>query len=87
MLARDWGRVIFIASDSARIVPPDTVHYDMTKTAQLAISRGFAVSTKGTRITVNAVLPGTTRSAGIVDLPLGSGFRGGFSCWKTSVTS
>lgn len=67
MLARDWGRIIFIASDSALIVPPDMIHYGMTKTAQLAISRGLAASTKGTQVTVNAVLPGTTRSEGIVD--------------------
>ncbi|MDE2332101.1 MAG: SDR family oxidoreductase [Bradyrhizobium sp.] len=67
MIARDWGRIIFIASDSAVIVPPDMIHYGMTKTAQLAISRGLAAATKGTRVTVNSVLPGTTRSEGIVD--------------------
>ncbi len=67
MVQRDWGRIIFIASDSALIVPPDMIHYGMTKTAQLAISRGLASATKGTRVTVNAVLPGTTRSEGIVD--------------------
>ncbi len=65
MLARDWGRIIFIASDSALVIPPDMIHYGMTKTAQLAISRGLAATTKGTRVTVNSVLPGTTRSAGI----------------------
>ncbi len=67
MLARDWGRVIFIASESAVMVPADMIHYGMTKTAQLAISRGLAGLTKGTRVTVNAVLPGPTRSEGIVD--------------------
>ncbi|MBD8736253.1 SDR family NAD(P)-dependent oxidoreductase [Sphingomonas sp. CFBP 13706] len=67
MLARDWGRVIFIASESAVMVPPDMIHYGMTKTAQLAISRGLAGLTKGTRVTVNTVMPGTTRSEGIVD--------------------
>ncbi len=67
MLVRDWGRVIFIASESAVMVPPDMIHYGMTKTAQLAISRGLAGLTKGTRVTVNAVLPGPTRSEGIVD--------------------
>jgi NAD(P)-dependent dehydrogenase (short-subunit alcohol dehydrogenase family) len=66
MLERNWGRIIFIASDSALVVPPDMIHYGMTKTAQLAISRGLAGLTKGTRVTVNAVLPGTTRSEGIV---------------------
>lgn len=65
MLHRDWGRIIFIASDSALVIPPDMIHYGMTKTAQLAISRGLAATTKGTRVTVNSVLPGTTRSAGI----------------------
>jgi len=67
MLSRDWGRVIFIASESGLMVPPDMIHYGMTKTAQLAISRGMAGLTKGTRVTVNTVLPGTTRSEGITD--------------------
>lgn len=67
MLARDWGRIIFVASESGLIVPPDMIHYGMTKTAQLAISRGLAATTRGTRVTVNSVLPGTTRSAGIED--------------------
>jgi NAD(P)-dependent dehydrogenase (short-subunit alcohol dehydrogenase family) len=67
MLARDWGRIIFISSEGAVLVPPNMIHYGMTKTAQLAISRGLAATTKGTRVTVNAVLPGTTRSAGIED--------------------
>jgi NAD(P)-dependent dehydrogenase (short-subunit alcohol dehydrogenase family) len=67
MIERDWGRVIFIASESAVMVPPDMIHYGMTKTAQLAISRGLAALTKGTHVTVNTVMPGTTRSEGIVD--------------------
>ena len=67
MIARDWGRVIFVASESGLLVPPDMVHYGMTKTAQLAIARGLAANTRGTRVTVNSVLPGTTRSEGIVD--------------------
>ncbi|MFW2852816.1 SDR family NAD(P)-dependent oxidoreductase [Sphingomonas sp. TX0543] len=67
MIARNWGRIIFIASDSALVVPPDMIHYGMTKTAQLAIARGLAAATKGTRVTVNSVLPGTTRSEGITD--------------------
>lgn len=67
MLTRDWGRVIFIASESGLMVPPDMIHYGMTKTAQLAISRGMAGLTKGSRVTVNTVLPGTTRSDGITD--------------------
>jgi NAD(P)-dependent dehydrogenase (short-subunit alcohol dehydrogenase family) len=67
MLARDWGRIIFISSESAVMIPPDMIHYGMTKTAQLAISRGLAALTKGTGVTVNSVMPGTTRSEGIVD--------------------
>jgi NAD(P)-dependent dehydrogenase (short-subunit alcohol dehydrogenase family) len=67
MIARNTGRVIFIASESAVMVPPDMIHYGMTKTAQLAISRGLAALTKGTNVTVNTVMPGTTRSEGIVD--------------------
>ena len=67
MLERNWGRIIFIASESGLVVPPDMIHYGMTKTAQLAISRGLAVLTKGTGVTVNSVLPGPTRSEGIVD--------------------
>ena len=67
MLARNWGRIIFISSESGVLVPPNMIHYGMTKTAQLAISRGLAATTKGTRVTVNTVLPGTTRSAGIED--------------------
>jgi NAD(P)-dependent dehydrogenase (short-subunit alcohol dehydrogenase family) len=67
MIARDWGRVIFIASESGVMVPSDMIHYGMTKTAQLAVSRGLAGLTKGTRVTVNTVMPGTTRSEGIVD--------------------
>ncbi|MBN8875651.1 MAG: SDR family oxidoreductase [Rhodospirillales bacterium] len=65
MLARDWGRIIFIASDSAVVIPGEMIHYGMTKTAQLAVARGLANLTKGTRVTVNTVMPGTTRSAGI----------------------
>lgn len=67
MLERSWGRVIFIASESGLVIPPDMIHYGMTKTAQLAISRGLAVRTRGTGVTVNSILPGPTRSEGIVD--------------------
>jgi NAD(P)-dependent dehydrogenase (short-subunit alcohol dehydrogenase family) len=67
MLARNWGRVIFIASESALVIPQEMIHYGMTKTAQLAIARGLAEQTRGTGVTVNSVLPGPTRSEGIVD--------------------
>jgi NAD(P)-dependent dehydrogenase (short-subunit alcohol dehydrogenase family) len=67
MLARNWGRIIFISSESAFATPGEMMHYGMTKTAQLSISRGLAQLTKGTNVTVNAVLPGPTRSEGIID--------------------
>ena len=64
MLAKNWGRIIFISSESAIFIPDEMIHYGMTKTAQLAISRGLAELTKGTNVTVNAVLPGPTKSRG-----------------------
>ena len=67
MLERNWGRVIFISSESGLVTPGEMIHYGMTKTAQLAVSRGLAGLTKGTKVTVNSVLPGPTRSEGIVD--------------------
>ena len=63
MLQRNDGRIIFISSESAVFIPEEMIHYGMTKTAQLAVSRGLAELTKGTRVTVNAVLPGPTKSA------------------------
>lgn len=65
MLARDWGRIIFVSSESAIAIPKDMIHYGMTKTAQLSISRGLAELTRGTKVTVNSVLPGPTRAEGI----------------------
>jgi NAD(P)-dependent dehydrogenase (short-subunit alcohol dehydrogenase family) len=67
MLEQNWGRIIFISSESGLVVPGAMIHYGMTKTAQIAISRGLAELTKGTKVTVNSVLPGPTRSEGIVD--------------------
>ncbi|WP_313395547.1 SDR family oxidoreductase [Sphingobium yanoikuyae] len=67
MLAKNWGRVLFIASESGLLPPAEMIHYGMTKSAQLAISRGLAEHTRGTGVTVNSVLPGPTRSEGIVD--------------------
>ena len=66
MLQRDNGRVIFISSESAIMTPPEMIHYGVTKTSLLAISRGLAELTKGTNVTVNSVLPGPTHSEGIV---------------------
>src|SRR4029077_12607493 len=65
MRERNWGRVVFISSESAINNPTEMIHYGMTKTAQLAVSRGLAQSCAGTAITVNAVLPGPTRSEGV----------------------
>jgi NAD(P)-dependent dehydrogenase (short-subunit alcohol dehydrogenase family) len=65
MLKRDWGRIVFISSESGLNIPVEMVHYGMTKTAQLAVSRGLAETVAGTGVTVNAVLPGPTRSEGV----------------------
>lgn len=65
MLAKNWGRIIFISSESGVNIPEEMIHYGMTKTAQLAVSRGLAELTKGTGVTVNSVLPGPTRSEGV----------------------
>ena len=64
MLQQDWGRIIFISSESGVLIPEEMIHYGTTKTAQLAVSRGLAELTKGTAVTVNAVLPGPTWSEG-----------------------
>src|SRR6476469_8556671 len=65
MKERNWGRIVFISSESAINTPAGMIHYGMTKTAQLAVSRGLAQLCAGTGVTVNAVLPGPTHSAGV----------------------
>ncbi len=65
MLAKNWGRIIFISSESAIQVPAEMIDYGMTKAAQLAVSRGLAERARGTGITVNCILPGPTRSEGL----------------------
>ena len=65
MKERNWGRIVFISSESGLQIPVEMIHYGMTKTAQLAISRGLAETTAGTAVTVNAVLPGPTESEGV----------------------
>lgn len=65
MIERGWGRVMFISSDSSVFIPTEMVHYAMTKTAQLAVSRGLAQHVAGTGVTVNAVLPGPTLTPGV----------------------
>jgi NAD(P)-dependent dehydrogenase (short-subunit alcohol dehydrogenase family) len=65
MLKRNWGRVVFISSESALNIPVEMIHYGMTKTAQLAVARGLAQLARGTGVTVNSVLPGPTMSEGV----------------------
>ena len=62
MAGRGWGRVLFVSSESALNIPPEMIHYGMTKTAQLAVSHGFAMELAGTGVTVNALLPGPTHT-------------------------
>jgi NAD(P)-dependent dehydrogenase (short-subunit alcohol dehydrogenase family) len=68
MVDRGWGRVIFVSSESAVKTPTEMVHYGMTKTAQLAVSRGMAQEVAGTGVTVNSVLPGPTLTPGVEEL-------------------
>ncbi len=65
MRARNWGRVIFVSSESGLQIPAEMIHYGMTKTAQLAVARGLAETLAGTGVTVNSVLPGPTASEGV----------------------
>ena len=65
MLARNWGRVLFVSSESALNIPTEMIHYGTSKTAQLSVARGLAKLTGGTGVTVNSILPGPTRSEGV----------------------
>jgi NAD(P)-dependent dehydrogenase (short-subunit alcohol dehydrogenase family) len=67
MRQRNWGRIIFISSESGYHIPAEMIHYGMTKAAEIAVARGIAETTAGTGITVNSVLPGPTRSRGVGD--------------------
>src|SRR5207302_8100234 len=65
MIQRNWGRIVFISSESGINIPVEMIHYGVTKTAQIALARGLAEMTAGTGVTVNSVLPGPTRSEGV----------------------
>jgi NAD(P)-dependent dehydrogenase (short-subunit alcohol dehydrogenase family) len=65
MRARDWGRIVFVSSESGLQIPTEMIHYGVTKTAQLAVARGLAETLSGTGVTVNSVLPGPTASEGV----------------------
>jgi NAD(P)-dependent dehydrogenase (short-subunit alcohol dehydrogenase family) len=64
MMARDWGRIVFVSSECAQLVPEDLIAYSMTKAAMLSISRGLAQTTRGSAVTVNSIMPGSTLSEG-----------------------
>jgi NAD(P)-dependent dehydrogenase (short-subunit alcohol dehydrogenase family) len=68
MVEKGWGRVVFIASESARNIPADMIHYGVSKTAQLALARGLAKRVAGSGVTVNSVLPGPTLSDGVAQM-------------------
>lgn len=68
MVAKQWGRVVFISSESARNIPADMIHYGVSKTAQLALARGLAKRVAGSGVTVNSVLPGPTISDGFATM-------------------
>jgi NAD(P)-dependent dehydrogenase (short-subunit alcohol dehydrogenase family) len=65
MRRRNWGRVVFVSSESGLQIPAEMIHYGVTKTAQLAVARGLAETLAGTGVTVNSVLPGPTASEGV----------------------
>ncbi|WP_055489153.1 SDR family NAD(P)-dependent oxidoreductase [Streptomyces sp. TP-A0356] len=67
MTERGWGRIQYIASDSAVVIPAEMIHYGMSKTALLAVSRGFAKQAAGTGVTVNSVIAGPTHTGGVED--------------------
>jgi NAD(P)-dependent dehydrogenase (short-subunit alcohol dehydrogenase family) len=85
MLERNWGRVVFISSESALNIPVDMIHYGMTKTAQLSIARGLAKLAAGTQVTVNSVLPGPTLSEGVKAMLQESADKAGKSIDETAV--
>ena len=85
MIARKWGRVVFLSSESGLNIPPDMIHYGFTKTANLSISRGLAKRVAGSGVTVNAVLPGPTLSEGVEAILKKAAEKTGQSVEQTSV--
>jgi NAD(P)-dependent dehydrogenase (short-subunit alcohol dehydrogenase family) len=77
MVEKGWGRVVFVASESARNIPADMIHYGVSKTAQLALARGLAKRVAGSGVTVNSVLPGPTLSDGVAEMMKGEVERTG----------
>lgn len=85
MLKRNWGRVVFLSSESALNIPPDMIHYGFSKTGVLAVARGLAKLAAGTDVTVNAVLPGPTLSEGVEKLVKDMAEKSGQSVEEASV--
>jgi NAD(P)-dependent dehydrogenase (short-subunit alcohol dehydrogenase family) len=83
MKRANWGRIIFISSESALQIPAEMIHYGVTKTAQIAVARGLAEAVAGTGVTVNSVLPGPTKSRGVVDFVAALGASAGFEAFET----
>jgi NAD(P)-dependent dehydrogenase (short-subunit alcohol dehydrogenase family) len=83
MKRANWGRIIFISSESALQIPAEMIHYGVTKTAQIAVARGLAESLAGTGITVNSVLPGPTRSRSLNDFVAALGAGESFDSFQT----
>ncbi len=83
MKRANWGRIIFISSESALQIPAEMIHYGMTKTAQIAVARGLAESVAGTGITVNSVLPGPTKSRGVNDFVAAVSAGASFEAFET----
>ena len=83
MKRANWGRIIFISSESAVQIPAEMIHYGATKTAQIAVARGLAETVAGTGITVNSVLPGPTRSRGVNDFVAALSAGASFEAFET----
>ncbi|MGH6796828.1 MAG: SDR family NAD(P)-dependent oxidoreductase [Roseiarcus sp.] len=83
MKRANWGRIIFISSESALQIPAEMIHYGVTKTAQIAVARGLAETVAGTGVTVNSVLPGPTKSRGVTDFVATLGAGASFEAFET----